>query len=73
LISSREKDIGLRKDVLFLKYFYIFEEQVSFKIGYNNGENKNYSNPLRFNTLDSFKILLIKYGDIKYKKNLLYL
>jgi len=39
----------------------------------NNGENKNYSNPLRFNTLDSFKILLIKYGDIKYKKNLLYL
>jgi len=39
LISSREKDIGLRKDGLFLKYFYIFEEQVSFKIGYNEKPN----------------------------------
>jgi len=39
LISSREKDIGLRKDVLFLKYFYIFEEQVSFKFGYHEKPN----------------------------------
>jgi len=39
LISSREKDIGLRNYGLFLKYFYIFEEHVSFKIGYNEKPN----------------------------------